>query len=87
MSETLLQVAAVVAGVVLLAGPYIGKAASSAAAWAKSLSLPKPAGGTDIDDMRTVLELASRMRLAGNTEGVKLCQQLLDSMLAPKADA
>jgi hypothetical protein len=31
--------------------------------------------------MRTVLDLASRMRQAGCTDGVALCQQLLDVML------
>jgi hypothetical protein len=38
-------------------------------------------------DMHVVLDLATRLRAAGCTEGVALCQQLLDVMLgnAPKA--
>jgi hypothetical protein len=37
--------------------------------------------------MHVVLDLATRLRAAGCTEGVALCQQLLDVMLgnAPKA--
>lgn len=37
------------------------------------------------NDMRTVLDLAAKLRDQGNAEAVKLCQQLLDQMLKPKA--
>lgn len=34
-------------------------------------------------DMRTVLDLAAKLRDEGKPEAVKLCQQLLDQMLTP----
>lgn len=37
------------------------------------------------NDMRVVLDLAAKLRDQGQTEAVKLCQQLLDQMLKPKA--
>lgn len=37
------------------------------------------------NDMRVVLDLAAKLRDQGQTEAVKLCQQLLDQMLQPKA--
>lgn len=38
-----------------------------------------------VTDMRVVLDLAAKLRDEGNAEAVKLCQQLLDQMLKPKA--
>jgi hypothetical protein len=46
---------------------------------------PKPAAdGVAVADMRVVLDLADRLRRVGCTDGVALCQQLLDVMLSPK---
>ena len=38
-------------------------------------------------DMHVVLDLATRLRAAGCTEGVALCQQLLDVMLGNTSKA
>jgi hypothetical protein len=48
---------------------------------------PLQSAGVGISEMRTVLELANKLKAAGLTDGVMLCQQLLDVMLgnAPKA--
>lgn len=45
-------------------------------------SLPK--SDSSLGDMRTVLDLASRLQSRGNAEGVDLCQQLIDVMLNTK---
>lgn len=36
-----------------------------------------------VSDMRTVLDLATKLRDEGNSDAVKLCQQLIDQMLNP----
>jgi hypothetical protein len=38
-------------------------------------------------DLHVVLDLATRLRAAGCTEGVALCQQLLDVMLGNTSKA
>jgi len=48
-----------------------------------------PAGhpAAPVDDLRLVLDLAARLRDAGRTDAVKLCQQLLDELLKPREAA
>jgi len=88
MSEDLVRVGAGVAALAVVASPYLVAALQQAAAWAK-LALarkakPAAAAGIGVEEMRIVLDLANRLRLDGNAEGVSLCQQLLDVMLKPQ---
>jgi len=84
-----LQLFAGLAAVALIAAPAIMAGYRKAAAWLGS-SRPEAAPaatGVGIAEMRTVLELANKLKAAGIVEGVALCQQLLDVMLGnqPKA--
>ena len=38
-----------------------------------------------VDDLRLVIDLAARLRDAGKTQAVTVCQQLLDELLKPEA--
>lgn len=40
-----------------------------------------------VDDLRLVIDLAARLRDAGKSDAVKVCQQLLDELLKPGAPA
>lgn len=87
--ETLIQLAAGVAALALVASPAVMAGLSKAATWLKQVrpdNGPKPSG-IGIADMQTVLELANRCRAEGLTEGVALCQQLLDVMLGNQTKA
>lgn len=82
--DLLIRAGAVVAGVAGLAGPYLVAAA-------KTLRLPTLGGGSSkesdlLKDAHTVLEIANRLKAEGMTDGVALCQQLIDVMLRPKAE-
>lgn len=80
--DLVVRVGAGLAAAALVASPYLVAASKQVKAW-----LTRPAAPTDatLEDMTVVLELANRLRLAGNTEGVALCQQLIDCMLKPRA--
>lgn len=81
--EMLVRIVAAVAAFALVASPLVVAAWGKAKTW---LTRPAaPTGDATLADMRTVLELANRLRLAGNAEGVALCQQLIDCMLKPRA--
>lgn len=81
-NETLLRAGAVVAAVALVAGQRLVEFAKATVqrVWKKA---PVSQVVTR-DDTHTVLEIARRLKDAGNTAGVALCQQLLDVMLNPK---
>lgn len=81
--DDLVRIGAAVAAVAVLAAPYAGKVLKHA----RGLFAIREteAAGVSIDDMTQVLRLSQKLRLAGNTKGVQLAQQLLDSMLAPEA--
>jgi hypothetical protein len=40
-----------------------------------------------VDDLRLVIDLAARLRDAGKTQAVAVCQQLLDELLQPETKA
>lgn len=69
---------AVVAAIALLAGPRL-------VAVAKTVRLPVAAKEDVMADAHTVLEIASRLKAAGNVKGVELCKSLIDSILGAKA--
>lgn len=72
--EFMLRAAAVVAAAAIVAGPHLVAALPSVIRWR----------ATEVDDAHTVLEIARRLQKAGVTDGVKLCQQLLDVLLKPE---
>lgn len=85
----LVRVAAGVACVAVLAAPALLAGLSQARSWFASRPVEagnEKAAAPTLADMRIVLDLASRLKDAGCTDGVALCQQLLDVMLgnAPK---
>ena len=81
--DLLIRAVAGVAAVALVCTPAIALLARKAKEWlTRNVAQEKAAGGTSLDDMRIVLDMASRLRACGNTDGVHLCQQLLDVMLA-----
>ena len=78
--DVAIRVCAALAAVALVAAP----AAAQAIRWAKGhleAGVQTPAEGVKQADLHLVLDLASRLKAAGLTEGVSLCQQLLDVML------
>lgn len=95
MNDTeLLRVGAVVAALAVFFSDSLIGMARRAFAWSAA---SKKQGGeavpadedTSLADMRTILELASRLKARGCDAGVSLCQQLIDVMLGsptpPKA--
>lgn len=79
-AELALRVVAAVAAVALVASPVV------VGAWGKAKALLSRGVITPVDptlqDMRLVLEIANRLRLRGNEDGVDLCEKLLNVMLA-----
>lgn len=47
----------------------------------------KAAERAPVDDLRLIIDLAARLRDAGKTDAVKVCQQLLDELLKPTGAA
>jgi hypothetical protein len=88
--DVVIRIVAALAAVALVAGPAIAALARKAQAhWqdraveAAGEAAPSVTG----KDMHVVLDLATRLRAAGCTEGVALCQQLLDVMLGNTSKA
>lgn len=83
--DVVIRSVAALAAVGLVASPALVALASKAKALWQSRHLEAGKEATPptvgIAEQRTVLELANRLRLAGCTEGVSLCQQLLDVLL------
>lgn len=79
-AELALRIVAAVAALALVASPVVVGAYRQAQAW---LSRPgSPTEDAALKDMRLVLEIANRLRLSGNEDGVDLCEKLLNVMLA-----
>lgn len=88
-NENLIQLVAGLAAVALVAAPAVMAGFGKARAWLKQVrpEAAPAAAGIGLAEMRTVLELANRCRAEGLTEGVSLCQQLLDVMLGNQTKA
>ena len=83
MNATLLQGCAIATAVAVIAAPYaapVGKKIRSCFASIGTGRQPEIVGVTE-RDMHTVLELAARLKAIGCTDGVSLCQELLDVFL------
>ena len=84
MTDAAIRIAAGLAALALLASPAVLAGLRKAQAWINNRAVE---GGTEkvaapgLADMRLVLDLAARLKAAGCSEGVALCQQLLDVML------
>jgi hypothetical protein len=79
--ELVIRACAVLAAIAVLAGPRLVAAI-------KKVRLPSAApekAGLELSDAHTILEIAGRLKSAGNRKGVELCQQLLDTILQPEA--
>ena len=87
MNATALQVCFAAAAVAVIAAPFAAPVVQKIRCWIGTLGTnrqPKIAGVTE-RDMHTVLELAARLKAIGCTDGVSLCQELLDVFLtSPK---
>ena len=83
MNATALQMCAAAAAVAFLAAPYAAPVVQKIRAWFATLGTsrqPEIVGVTE-RDMHVVLELAARLKAIGCTDGVSLCQELLDVFL------
>lgn len=85
MTDATVRIIAAVAALVVFVAPAAVGLWKQAAVWAASGRNVPPAepASVTVTDMRVVLDLADRLRRAGCTDGVALCQQLLDVMLSP----
>ena len=88
--DAAIRIVAALAAVALVAGPTLAAVARKAQAAWKDRAMAAPsetAPSVTGKDLHVVLDLATRLKAAGCSEGVALCQELLDVMLgnAPKA--
>ena len=82
--DFLLRATAGLAAVAIIGAPAASFLVRKARGWLEVRWAAGSKGKADnTEDMHTVLELASRLRAAGNAPAVHLCQQLIDVMLAP----
>ncbi len=83
MNATAIQMCAAAAAVAFIAWPYAKPVVQKIRCWIGTIGTgtkPKIAGVTE-RDMHVVLELAARLKAIGCTDGVSLCQELLDVFL------
>jgi hypothetical protein len=88
--DAVIRVCAALAAVGLVAGPAIAAVARKAQAHWKDRAVEgasETAPSVTAKDLHIVLDLATRLKAAGCTEGVALCQQLLDVMLGNTSKA
>ena len=79
-TDGIIRLVAGLAAVAVAGTPAIVWVVAKAKAWRQAQPAAEaPAVG--IREMRTVLDLAERLKAAGCADGVSLCQQLLDVML------
>lgn len=90
MSDAAIRIVAGLACLAVIAAPAVLGGYRKVKAFLQSRAVEsgdQKAPGVGLADMRLVLDLAARLKAAGCTDGVTLCQQLLDVMLGgqPKA--
>ena len=83
------RVIAAAGAVAFIAAPAVAALVKKAkAAWsARPVEGPTEKAAVTEKDMHTVLDLAARLKAVGCTEGVALCQQLIDVMLGGTSKA
>jgi hypothetical protein len=80
--DVLVRVGAFVAALLVLSAPSL-VARLKAVPWGAFVRFRPRGGGGHMDDAHAILEIAGRLKQAGNAEGVNLCEQLLATMLRP----
>ena len=83
MNATVLQIGAAALAAFVIAAPFAAPVVQKIRCWIGTIGTnrqPKIAGVTE-RDMHVVLELAARLKAIGCTDGVSLCQELLDVFL------
>ena len=88
--DVAIRIVAALAAVGFVAGPALAALARKAQARWKDRAVEaagETAAGVTGKDMHVVLDLATRLKAAGCTEGVALCQQLIDVMLGNTSKA
>lgn len=84
MTDAAIRTAAGLAALALLASPAVLAGLRKAQAWIKNRAVEsgtEKVAAPGLVEMRIVLDLAAKLKAAGCSEGVALCQQLLDVML------
>ena len=79
--DAIVRIVAGVAAVALAGAPAAAWVVAKAQAWRAARPAEAEAAAIGIREMRTVLDLAEKCRVAGCAEAVSLCQQLIDVML------
>ena len=79
-TDGVIRLVAGLAAVAVAGTPAVVWVVAKAQAWRQAQPTAETAA-VGIREMRTVLDLAERLKAAGCSEGVSLCQQLLDVML------
>jgi hypothetical protein len=77
------RLAAVAVGVLMAIGPSVAAVAKKLAEGEPTPEAPtpaRPAVDAAASDAHLVLDIAGRLRAAGNAKGVDLCGQLIDAM-------
>ena len=82
-----IRVAAIAVGGLLAVGPSLAAAAAKFYEGApESPVVPapaKPGAGDNTSDAHLVLDIAGRLKAAGNKKAVDLCSQLIDAIMEP----
>lgn len=76
-----IRIAAVAVGGLLAAAPSVGQAIKALASRKVDPAPVKPGEADPTSDAHLVLDIAGRLRAAGNSKGVDLCHQLIDAIL------
>ena len=85
---SLVRVIAAVGAAAFIAAPAVAALVAKAKAWKpRPVEGPTEKASVTERDMHTVLDLAARLNASGCTEGVALCQQLIDVMLGGTSKA
>lgn len=83
MTPAVLQGLQAAVGVVLVV--YAAATMLRSVNWARLWSLwPSARPAVPADDLRIVIDMAARLRDAGNLEAVRVCQALIDELLKPQ---
>jgi len=80
--DAIIRIVAGLAAVGLAGAPAAAWLVGKVQAWRAAQPEGSEASVLGIREMRIVLDLAERCRVAGCIQGVEICQQLLDVMLA-----
>ena len=83
-NDLLMKIGAGAVAAWLLLSPYFSQIKNAACRLFNNLSKPAPQPVEEVGtvaDMKTILEMADRLRKAGNTKAVDACQELIDLML------